>query len=50
MLTDNGFTCVATGATIGNRRIVRLEAVKTQKLRIAINAKASPLISNIEVY
>jgi alpha-L-fucosidase len=50
VLTDNGFTTVATGATIGNRRILRFEIHKTQKTRISITAKACPLISNIEVY
>jgi alpha-L-fucosidase len=44
------FNEVASGVTIGNRRIVRFDKVTTQKLRIKIEAKACPLISHIEVY
>lgn len=44
------FDRVATGVTVGNRRIVKFETVKTQRLKINLEAKACPLISNIEVY
>ncbi|UCE43387.1 MAG: alpha-L-fucosidase [Candidatus Aminicenantes bacterium] len=47
---DDNFTEVATGATIGNRRIVKFNPLTTQKLRINITAKACPLISYIGVY
>ena len=49
-LVHDDFFRVATGTTIGNRRIVKFETVRTPKLRIRIHAKACPLISNIEVY
>ncbi|WP_229379855.1 alpha-L-fucosidase [Fibrella forsythiae] len=49
---QNGqYQAIATGTTIGNRRILRFPTVTTSKLRISIDeAKASPLIGNIEVY
>ena len=40
---------VATGSTIGYKRILRFPTMETQKLRFTINeAKACPLLSNIE--
>ena len=40
---------MATGSTIGYKRILRFPTVETQKLRFTINeAKACPLLSNIE--
>lgn len=47
---DENFTEVATGITIGNRRIVKFETFTTEKLKINIVANACPLISRIEVY
>ena len=44
------FDQVATGVTVGNRRIVTFETVKTQRLKINLEAKACPLITNIEVF
>jgi alpha-L-fucosidase len=44
------FDQVATGTTVGNRRIVRFNTVKTQRLKINLEAKACPSIANIEVY
>jgi len=41
---------VATGTTVGNRRIVKFPMVETDKLRINLDAKAPPVISTIEVY
>lgn len=42
---------VATGSTIGYKRILRFPTVETQKLRFTINdAKACPLLSNVEIY
>jgi len=49
-LVNDSFDQVAAGVTVGNRRIVRFEAVTAEKLRIHLTAKAGPLISNIEVY
>ncbi len=48
---NNNWTEAATGTTIGYKRILKIEPVETDKIKIAIlAAKASPLISNIEVY
>jgi len=47
---DKFFTEIAAGKTIGNRRIIRFPTRITGKLRIKLQAKAYPLISNIEVY
>lgn len=42
---------VAKGSTIGYKRILKIEPTETDKIKIEITAsKASPLISNIEVY
>lgn len=42
---------VAEGTTIGYKRILKIDPVETDKIRInIIDAKACPLISNIEVY
>lgn len=47
---DDTYTEASTGTTIGNRRIVRFDSVNTDRIRINIEAKASLLISNIEIY
>lgn len=47
---NGSFHRVAAGVTVGNRRIVRFDTVKTQSLKIDFKAKACPLIANIEVY
>lgn len=48
---QGAWQAVASGTTIGNRRILRFPTLTTTKLRISIDeAKAAPLISNIEVY
>lgn len=42
---------VGEGTTIGYKRIIRIDPTSGQKLRINITAsKASPLISNLEIY
>jgi len=47
----DSWTTVAEGTTIGHKRILALEPVETDAVRInIIDAKACPLISNIEVY
>lgn len=47
----NTWKPIAQATTIGYKRILKLEPVETNKLRINITAsKACPLISNIEVY
>lgn len=42
---------IASGTTVGYKRILKLDPVETGKLRINIaRSKACPLISNVEVY
>ena len=49
--TGGKWTHLATGSTIGYKRILKLDPVITDKLRVTITAsKACPLISTIEVY
>ena len=48
---ENAWVNAATGTTIGHKRILPLEGIETSKIRINItDAKASPLISNVEIY
>ena len=47
---DGAFVQVASGITVGSRRIVRFDPVETQRLRIKIEAKACPVISEVSVY
>lgn len=48
---DGEWQVVATGTTIGYKRILRFPNVQAEKLRFTIDeAKACPLLSNIEVY
>ena len=47
---DGSYNQVAEGITIGNRRLIKFKTVKISKLKIHFNGKASPVISNIEVY
>jgi len=48
---DNNWNIIAEETTIGRKRILRLPDIETSRLRLVIlDAKASPVISNIEVY
>ncbi|MDR0845233.1 MAG: alpha-L-fucosidase [Tannerella sp.] len=48
---ENAWVSVASGTTIGHKRILPLGAVEASKVRINItDAKACPLISTVEVY
>ncbi len=48
---DNDWKKVAEATTIGYKRILKIEPVVTDKIRISIlDAKACPVLSNIEVY
>jgi len=48
---DGNWQEVAKGTTIGYKRILRLDPVEAQKIRIVIaDSKACPVISNVEVY
>ena len=49
--TDNGWNAIAEETTIGFKRILRLPDTKTRAIRLNIeDAKACPLISNVELY
>jgi alpha-L-fucosidase len=51
VLQNGQWEQVADATTIGYKRIVRMEPVETEKVRINITgAKACPVISNIEIY
>jgi alpha-L-fucosidase len=48
---DGNWQQIATGTTIGYKRILRINPIETQKVRIVIkDSKACPVISNVEVY
>ncbi len=48
---DNEWVRVASGTTIGYKRILKIDPVRTNKVRINItSSKACPLISSIAVY
>ena len=48
---NNAWQKVADGTTIGYKRILKIDPVSTQKIRVNINdAKACPVISNLEIY
>ncbi len=48
---NNNWIEISKGSTIGYKKIIKIEPVETEKVKIEITAsKASPLISNIEVY
>lgn len=48
---DGNWQEVAQGTTIGYKRILRINPVEVQKVRIVIrDSKACPVISNVEVY
>lgn len=48
---DNAWQQVATGTTIGYKRIIKFGPVKAAKVRINITAsKACPVISNVAIY
>lgn len=48
---NNAWKTVANETTIGYKRIVALDSVQTDKIRVQIKAaKACPLLSNVEIY
>ena len=48
---DNGWQPIATATTIGYKRILKVEPLQTDKIRVNITAsKACPLISNVAIY
>ncbi len=49
--TDGGWTLLLDGTTIGHKVIRKFPVVKTSQIRVnIIKSKASPVISNIEIY
>ena len=49
--SDGAWRPLASGTTIGYKRILKFDPIDTEKLRVTItDAKACPLISNVEVY
>lgn len=47
----NDYKTITTQTTIGYKRILRLQTIKARKLKLIIeDAKASPVITNIEIY
>ena len=48
---DGEWKLLASGTTIGYKRILRFDPIETEKMRVTITeARACPLISNLEVY
>ena len=48
---NGAWKLVATATTIGFKRILKIEPIKTDKIRISIlGSKACPLICNVEIY
>lgn len=48
---DGNWLGIASGTTIGYKRILRIKPVETRKVRLVINdSKACPVISNVEIY
>jgi len=48
---NNSWVPLTKGTTIGYKRILRVDSVQTNKIKVNItSAKACPLISNIEIY
>jgi alpha-L-fucosidase len=48
---DGNWLEVANGTTIGYKRILRIDPVESQKVRLVISgSKACPVISNLEIY
>ncbi len=51
VLADGNWQEVASGTTIGYKRILHFTPVRTDKIRITIeDARACPLINNVEIY
>ncbi len=48
---DDAWQEVAYGTTIGYKRILKIDPVTTEKVRISImDSKACPVISNVEIF
>jgi alpha-L-fucosidase len=48
---DNAWQKIIEGTTIGYKRILKVDPVQTEKIRISItDSKACPVISNVEIY
>ena len=50
-LTNNQWKQIASGTSIGYKRILKLDPIETDKVRVSItDSKACPVISNVAVY
>lgn len=50
-LTNNQWKQIASGTSIGHKRILKLDPIETDKVRVSItDSKAYPVISNVAVY
>jgi alpha-L-fucosidase len=48
---DGSWQPLGAGTTIGYKRILKVDPIETDRIRISItDSKACPVISNIEVY
>lgn len=48
---DNAWQKIAEGTTIGYKRILKVDPIETNKVRISIHdSKACPVISNVEIF
>ena len=48
---DNKWQKIGEGTTIGYKRIVKVDAIRTNKIKVIIEAsKSCPVISNVEVF
>ena len=51
VMKDDNWQQVAKATTIGHKRILKIDPVKTSRIRVTITgSRACPLISNVEVY
>lgn len=51
VLQNDSWRKIGEGTTIGYKRIIRIDPVEANKLRLIINdSKAGPVISNLEIY
>jgi len=48
--TGAAWTTIGEGATIGHKRIARVQPTRTSRLRVTFHARACPVISTIAVY
>jgi alpha-L-fucosidase len=48
---NNQWQQIAQGTTIGYKRILKIDPIETQKIKITIrDSKACPVLSNVEIF